>query len=168
MSAVKSVRENVWSSISPAQSHRINVKRILVVEDESEISRVLNEILMDWGFDVLTAFNGREGLDVLNSQTVDGIVLDLEMPIMDGWTMLDELRWQGYQTPVIVMSGGVDPHVLRNMLREGAQGFLVKPFTIETLSSQCQRCFRENRAWLPLESNMVSVARVVSTHKELA
>jgi len=120
---------------------RGRVKKILVVEDESAISSLLGEVLKDWDCDVLIATNGREGLDFLKTERVDGIMLDLEMPIMDGCTMLDELRWQGDHTPVIVMSGGVDSNVLRNMVKEGAQGFLQKPFTLQTLHTQFQECF---------------------------
>lgn len=162
MEAVKSIREKAGTSLSPAQSNRINLKRILVVEDDSAISGLLSELLTDWGFEVLTASNGCEGLDVLNAKTVDAIFLDLEMPVMDGWTMLDELRWQGYQTPVIVMSGGIDPERLRNMLQEGAQGFLVKPFTFESLKLQCQRFMDPSHHVVSGESRRMAESQTVS------
>jgi DNA-binding response OmpR family regulator len=154
MTMPKSVLEKTGPVKSPERYYRINQKRILVVEDQSAISGLLSECLRDWGFDVLMASNGREGLEVLNTHTVDGIFLDLEMPIMDGWTMLDELRWRGYQTPVIVMSGGVDPRALRNMLEEGAQGFLVKPFTVESLKLQCQRLLGNNQNFVSGQPRM--------------
>ncbi|MDT7042788.1 response regulator [Candidatus Nitronereus thalassa] len=137
---------------SAAHAHRTSVKNILVVEDESSIASALWELLQDWGCEVVTASNGREGLDRLRTEHVDGIVLDLDMPMMDGATMLDELRWRGDHTPVIVMSGGADVHRLRMMQNEGAQGFLVKPFTLETLHAECERCFvpdknRESLEW---------------------
>lgn len=168
MGAVKNIREHTEVSLPPAQSHRINVKRVLVVEDDSSISRLLSELLTDWGFEVFTASNGREGLDVLNAQPVDGVVLDLEMPIMDGWTMLDELRWQGDHTPVIVMSGGVDHQVLRDMLNEGAQGFLVKPFTLDTLRTQCDGCFVRDKKGVSFDSTGATDTRIAARHREVA
>jgi FixJ family two-component response regulator len=64
---------------------------------------------------------------------------------MDGRTMLDELRWLGYQMPVLAMSGGLDIPALRQLLNEGAQGFFLKPFTLQSLKQSCQQIFKKGR-----------------------
>ena len=87
------------------------------------------------------ARNGREGLDVVANHAIDGILLDMHMPVMDGRTMLDELRWLGYQMPVLVMSGGLDLPALRQLLNEGAQGFFLKPLNLKSLKQSCQQIF---------------------------
>lgn len=115
----------------------VQSKRILIVDDDLAISDMLGALLKDWGFEVVQASNGREGLQLFESHSIDGILLDLEMPVMDGWTMLDELRWQNQEVPVVVMSGGVSAESLRNVLREGAQGFLTKPFQFDELKQKC-------------------------------
>ena len=125
----------------PMTAHEARKPRILVVDDDSSIRLLLEEVLNVWGFDVLTTPNGREGLNTIKHTSVDGILLDLDMPIMDGHTMLDELRWRGYHMPVIVMSGGTDKQGLRNLLDEGAQEFLVKPFDFPHLEKTCQQTF---------------------------
>ncbi|HBP86175.1 MAG TPA: hypothetical protein DD706_00595, partial [Nitrospiraceae bacterium] len=77
--------------------------------------------------------------------TVDGILLDLHMPIMDGRTMLDELRWLGHQVPVLMMSGDADERVLRQLLQEGAQGFFVKPFHLDSLKQTCRKIIHKTQ-----------------------
>jgi DNA-binding NtrC family response regulator len=114
---------------------------ILVVEDDPSVSQLLFAALGTWGYDVFLAKNGREGLYVLTKQVVDGILLDINMPVMSGQTMLDELRWLGNQTPVVVMSGGLDVPTLRQLAKEGAQGFAVKPFSLPSLRKICSRVF---------------------------
>ena len=114
---------------------------ILVVEDDASIARMLLAALGTWGYDVFLAKNGQEGLQVLTKQVVDGILLDINMPVMSGQTMLDELRWLGYQTPVIVMSGGLDVSSLRQLVKEGAQAFAIKPFSLPSLQKICTRVF---------------------------
>ena len=121
---------------------------ILVVDDDPSVLETLHDALDLWGFEVFLAKNGREGLDVLASQKVDGILLDMDMPVMDGLTMLDELRWLGYPIPVVIMSGGVKGPALRQLVKEGAQGFMSKPFSLSFLRDVCTTIF-ENQgvAW---------------------
>jgi CheY-like chemotaxis protein len=85
---------------------------LLVVDDDPSVLEMLHDALDLWGFDVFLAKNGREGLHVLATQKVDGILVDMDMPVMDGLTMLDELRWLGYPTPVVIMSGMSKPFSL--------------------------------------------------------
>ncbi len=114
---------------------------ILVVEDDRAVAEMLEAAFRTWGYEVLVAKNGQEGLDVVATQSVDGILLDMHMPIMDGRTMLDELRWMGYQLPVWMMSGGTDRQALLQLLHEGAQGFFIKPFQLQSLQQSCARIF---------------------------
>ncbi|MBA3966246.1 MAG: response regulator [Nitrospirales bacterium] len=122
---------------------------ILVVEDDPSVARLLNTVLKDWGYHVCVARNGREGLDVVVNHTVDGILLDMHMPVMNGRTMLDELRWLGHQMPVLAMSGGLDLPVLRQLLKEGAQGFFPKPFTLQSLKQSCRQIFEKEGSSTP-------------------
>ncbi|MCA9422260.1 MAG: response regulator [Nitrospira sp.] len=101
--------------------------RILVVDDAADSAPLVTKMMARRGFEVVSAPNGREGLHVLRTMSIAGILLDLEMPVMNGWTMLDELRWQGSTIPVIVMSHEGNQAKLRKFLEEGAQDYLVKP-----------------------------------------
>jgi CheY-like chemotaxis protein/CBS domain-containing protein len=117
---------------------------LLVVDDDPSVAGLLGEALREWGYEVLVARNGREGLDIVGGRRVDGILLDMHMPIMDGRTMLDELRWLGHQMPVLMMSGGSDERALRQLLQEGAQGFFLKPFHLASLNQTCRQVFKLN------------------------
>ena len=114
---------------------------ILVVDDDPSVLEMLHDALDLWGFDVFLAKNGREGLHVLATQKVDGILVDMDMPVMDGMTMLDELRWLGYPTPVVIMSGGVKRMNQRQLVEEGAQAFMSKPFSLSFLREVCTTIF---------------------------
>ncbi len=114
---------------------------ILVVDDDPSLLKTIHDALDLRGFEMLSAKNGREGLDVLTTHNVDGILLDVDMPVMDGLTMLDELRWLGYQTPVVMMSGRLQGPALRQLAKEGAQGFMSKPFSLSFLGEVCTTIF---------------------------
>ena len=110
-------------------------KTILVVEDEPHIRGFIALALEDEGYSVQTATNGQEALDKVRRNPPDAILLDLLMPVMDGWSFLTVRRTLAaqYRCPVLVMSavGGW------NMARElGATGFLAKPFDLDSLLSR--------------------------------
>lgn len=117
---------------------------LLVVDDDPSVAGLLDQALQEWGYEVLVARNGREGLDLLDGRCVDGILLDMHMPIMDGRTMLDELRWLGHQMPVVMMSGASEESLLRRMLQEGAQGFFLKPFHLTSVQQACRKIFQKD------------------------
>ncbi|MEO8327923.1 MAG: response regulator, partial [Nitrospirota bacterium] len=117
---------------------------MLVVDDDPSVARLLDRALQEWGYEVVIARNGREGLDVVGRLPVDGILLDMHMPVMDGRTMLDELRWLGHQMPVLIMSGASEEQSLRQLLKEGAQGFFVKPFHLPSLQKACRKFIHHN------------------------
>ncbi len=132
-------------------------KHILIVDDDPSIAKALGELLTECGYGVFSALNGQEGLHMVKQHVIDGILLDLEMPVMDGWTMLDELRWGNDNVPVIVMSGGVPVESMRSLLREGAQGVLPKPVSFGVLEKKCFQIFgvpRREKARVPFQASI--------------
>ena len=117
---------------------------LLVVNNDSEVTGMLNEALQKWGFEVLVAKNGWEALVIAGRRSVDGMLVDMHMPIMDGRTMLNELRWLGYQMPVLMISSESDERILRQLLMEGAQGFFLKPFHLPSLKQVCAQVFTKD------------------------
>jgi len=141
------------------------VKTILVVDDDPVISGLLCDMLRNMDYCVMAAGNGKEGLSmVYHHHALDGIFLDLDMPIMNGRTMLDELRWKNYDIPVVLMSGEVDHGTLHKLLREGAQGCLMKPFTLKSLQAQCEGVFGPAVASAPFISgpNRKAISHLVA------
>ncbi len=103
---------------------------VLVVEDEPALRRMLSFTLKDGGFDVRTAWNGVEGLEQVSARTPDVIVLDLEMPVMDGRTFYRELRKRGLDTPVCILSAYGARQAQRELRAEAA---VQKPFSPDAL-----------------------------------
>lgn len=109
---------------------------VFVVDDDGAIRRLLRLTLVDHGFEVRTASNGRNALDQLDSDSPDVIVLDLEMPEMDGRSFFRELRGRGYATPVVILSAHGAARARRELAAEAA---LDKPFRIEDLVETLRR-----------------------------
>jgi CheY-like chemotaxis protein len=104
--------------------------RILVVDDEPSIRMLIRTILQAEGHTVTTASNGREALEMVIENVPDLIVLDLMMPEMDGWHLLEELHMRGLRrhTRVVIVSGHYDPEGASEDRRAHAHHFLPKPF----------------------------------------
>jgi len=108
--------------------------RVLVVDDDAAIREVVATVLEDDGYRVDTASNGAEALSKAGQQRIDAVILDVTMPVMDGWVFL--ARWRArpaeHRAPVLVISSARDR---RTALDRGAQAYLSKPFDLETLET---------------------------------
>jgi CheY-like chemotaxis protein len=111
---------------------------VLVIEDDSSIRDVLDMALTMQGHDVATAANGREGLAVLSRWRPDLIVLDLMMPVMDGWQFSLEQRLAGYgDVPVLVLTASRNPADSKQALQAAER--LQKPFELRHLLDTVNR-----------------------------
>jgi CheY-like chemotaxis protein len=106
---------------------------ILIVEDDTDIREALAQILSDEGYEVLSAPNGKVGLDRLRERKPDLILLDLMMPVMNGWQFREKQRAdeQFAAIPVLVISA--DASAGQEAAALGAKGFMQKPIELEVL-----------------------------------
>lgn len=116
-------------------------KRLLVVDDNEDIHMMQGDRLEAMGYGVLKATNGIEALNVLAAVPVAGVLLDIEMPVMDGLTLLRELQEQRIDVPVIVMSAGTDSKKFAQALELGAIDYLKKPIDSLLLTQKSDRLF---------------------------
>jgi len=79
--------------------------RIILIEDERQLAQILKKGLEEAGYSVDTAYDGEEGLYMLENIPADAAVLDIMLPKMDGLTVLNRVRKKGVQTPVILLTG---------------------------------------------------------------
>ena len=109
--------------------------RILVIEDEPKTGDYLLRGLAESGFTVSLARNGRDGLQMAGTEAPDLIVLDVMLPIMDGWQVLRALRLQegGADVPVIFLTARDEVQDRVKGLELGADDYLVKPFAFAEL-----------------------------------
>ena len=110
---------------------------ILVVDDDRSIREIVQAALEDEDFAVTTATNGREALERIAESRPDVILLDLNMPVMDGWAFHARVRDEGLRIPVVFMTAG--QHACVEAARCGAEGCLPKPFGIDELYGAVSR-----------------------------
>lgn len=110
---------------------------VLVVDDESATRWTVGEILEEEGFSVATAGDGEEALARIAEHQPDVILLDLQLPGMDGWQVHAWLKRLALNIPVIFMSAGIRAQVAART--QQAAGFLAKPFDLDDLLAVVQR-----------------------------
>jgi two-component system response regulator MprA len=120
--------------------------RLLVVDDDPDVRDSLSRALRYAGYQVLVATHGGEALDAVARSPVDLIVLDVLMPIMDGFEACRRLRERGDATPVLVLTArdSVDDRVTG--LDAGADDYLVKPFALGELQARVRALLRRSQA----------------------
>lgn len=120
--------------------------RLLLAEDERELSNALVAILKHSNYSVDAVYDGQEALEYLTSQNYDGVVLDIMMPKMDGITVLKTIRQQGNTVPVIMLTAKseIDDRVLG--LDSGANDYLTKPFAAKELLARIRAMTRQSGA----------------------
>lgn len=119
-------------------------KKILVVDDEEAIRDILNFALEQEGYQVVTAANGAEALDALGHGLPGLILLDMKMPVMDGWAFTRELRARyGHEVPVVVLTAAPDAQSRAREIH--AAGWLGKPFDLDVLMQVVAQHFRASQ-----------------------
>lgn len=126
---------------------------IAVIDDDKYISDMLNELLTREGYDVVRAFSGMSGLQILSEHKPDLVLLDLMMPGLSGEQVLPYIK----DIPVIVMSAKCDVGSKVNMLMSGAVDYITKPFDTAELLARIKVRLRENIQSGILEHNGLSL-----------
>lgn len=114
--------------------------RVLLVEDDKNLCFILKSSLeqMIGGYEVTTAPNGREGLELLEQKEFDVIVSDVEMPVMDGMTMVQHIRRRHPRLAIIFITGLTTARDVINGYQSGADFYIKKPFLPEELDAHIQ------------------------------
>src|SRR3989454_4126933 len=112
--------------------------KILVIDDDARDRGLLVAVLEERGYEVILADNGRTGLMLCHRQTPDAVVLDLNMPGVDGRSILQQLRILHPTLPVVVFSGLSTEEIEQEMLNQGATACIQKAFSLDQLGSALQ------------------------------
>ena len=127
------------------------VRRVLVVDDEPEVTYALQAYFLGKGYEMLTALDGIEAMRHLRQHPIDLVLLDMKMPGVNGVEVLKFIHAQSPQTKVIVVTG-YDEQFHELVERLGVDGFLIKPFGIEALTGTIEEVLMGRHDAGPLPS----------------
>lgn len=134
------------------------MSKILIIEDEKPISDIVKFNLQKEGFDIITAYDGREGLDMALSQNPDLIILDIMLPSMNGFDICKKIR-ETSNVPIIMATAKEEEVDKVLGLEFGADDYITKPFSIRELTARVKANLR--RTAMPVMNNDVHA------HKDL-
>ncbi|MET3927966.1 response regulator [Devosia sp. 2618] len=115
--------------------------RVLTVDDSRTILAMLHHTLSNAGFEVLQAEDGKQGLDLLKTETVDVVITDINMPVMDGIEFIKHVRASGQHQslPILILTTETSQDKRDQGKAAGGTGWIVKPFDPEKLISVIHR-----------------------------
>jgi two-component system copper resistance phosphate regulon response regulator CusR len=116
--------------------------RLLIIEDEAKAAAFLRKGLTENGFTTDVAGNGEDGLHMALSEAYDLIILDIMLPGRDGWSVLERLRQEGREVPILLLSARDAVHDRVRGLELGADDYLVKPFAFSELLARIRTILR--------------------------
>jgi DNA-binding response OmpR family regulator len=118
-------------------------RKILLADDEEDIKTVLRMFLESKGYQVCTAYDGLDAIDQANSEKPDAILLDVMMPLMDGFEVCKKLKAspETASIPVVMLSAASHAESVKKGLDAGAIDYLVKPFEPEALDQLLEKIF---------------------------
>ncbi len=129
--------------------------KVLVVEDDEVVRGLLTEVLTRWGYEVVCVDNGRKGLDKFQEDDFSFLISDVRMPVMDGLTMLENIRVQDKKIPIIIITAypSVDSAVVS--LDKGADYYLVKPINLNDLRAKINKCLEKKIERLQVRNKLL-------------
>jgi DNA-binding response OmpR family regulator len=132
--------------------------KVLIIEDDDVIAQGMARHLTAAGFDAVGVANGETGLARLRYEQPDVCVLDLMLPGIDGWRVIEQARSEGIGTPIVVVSARGTEHDRINALELGADDYLVKPFSMKELAARVAAAARRGtRAQEPRRGDEINV-----------
>lgn len=125
--------------------------KILLAEDEEQLSRVLVAAMKSVNYDVDAVFNGRDAVELAKKNSYDVIILDIMMPIMDGITALKQIRKSGDKTYILMLTAKAEIDDRVTGLDSGADDYLTKPFSLKELLARLRSKERRDDQYTPNE-----------------
>jgi DNA-binding response OmpR family regulator len=133
--------------------------KVLIVEDDESIRKLINKILTAQGMTVYQAGNGKAGLEMINSNKFDLIILDILMDDISGYEVAEEIRKHDLQLPIIFLSGKSQDEDIIKGLDIGADSYITKPFSPSVLSAQVKSKIKRHKE---IASDEVTLPTLIS------
>lgn len=118
----------------------------MIVDDDQDIVEILRALLETEGYDVIEAFNGKEGIDKAYQHMPHLILLDIMMPVLDGWQVCQRLKAckKTSNIPITIITAKNEQEDRNRAKKEGADDYITKPFQPEDLILRIQKSIRES------------------------
>lgn len=145
--------------------------KILLVEDDPNLSLVLQDYLEMLNFDITLCRDGNEGLNAFLKGQFNLCVLDIMMPVMDGFTLAEEIRKRDDMVPIVFLTAKAMKEDRIKGFRLGCDDYIMKPFSTEELSLRIQailkRCTNQNVMWNGKEPAQYQIGKYVFDYKNM-
>jgi two-component system response regulator CpxR len=135
-----------------------DARRILLVDDDLALCQMLAEYLQGEGFEVITVHNGRAGVDAASDENIDAVVMDITMPVMDGFEALRQMR-KNSDVPVLMLTARGDEIDRIVGLEIGADDYLPKPFNPRELVARLRAILRRTQI-LPADAPRLAQGQI--------
>lgn len=122
--------------------------RLLIVDDQKGIRRLLTEVFLEYGYEIDSCANGIKALEVIPEFKPDLIIMDVKMPGMNGIDVLKKLRETDKDIRVIMMTAYGDQHYINQAETLGVARFLIKPFDLNELKEQVEEILQDKKFWV--------------------
>ena len=133
------------SALRPSLIDMSERPKVLVIDDEPGVRELISEALSISEITAVQAADGLEALSFLRRERFDLLILDINMPKLDGLALLEKLRTEGMSVPVLMLSARADKDDINQGLRIGADDYLTKPFSIEELVLRVKAIMRRSK-----------------------
>ncbi|MDP9078604.1 MAG: response regulator transcription factor [Bacteroidota bacterium] len=141
--------------------------KVLLLEDELQLAKIVSETLRSRGFAVTHVNNGVLGLDAARKSDFDIYIADVMMPFMDGFTFVEELRKTDKQAPVLFLTAKSQTEDVIKGYASGGNDYLKKPFSLEELILRLNELLRRNAAIQSAVSEIIGQYTFYQTRQEL-
>jgi DNA-binding response OmpR family regulator len=145
--------------------------KILLVEDDPNLSMVLQDYLEMMNYDIMLCRNGKEGLAAFQNDVFNLCILDIMMPMMDGFTLAEEIRKIDDNTPLVFLTAKALKDDRLKGFRLGCDDYIVKPFSTEELSLRIQailkRCMNQAAMKEKAEEPVYEIGKFMFDHKNM-
>lgn len=143
-------------------------EKILIVDDEKTVRRSLNKCLTRSGFSCVEAGDAREALENLEKEPADLVILDIMMPGTSGSELLPQIKKSFPDTAVVMATAVVEPDMIINCMKNGAQDYITKPFDVNQMVSDIQMVLNKRQLELHLkEKSQILEGKVEEQSREL-
>ncbi len=118
--------------------------KLLIIEDDSDLVKALEVYFSEAGYNVFSAVDGREGLQRLYAERPDIVILDILIPKLDGWQVIQRIRDLS-DVPIVILTARIQEDERVKGLRLGADDYVVKPFSLKELEARVEAVLRRAR-----------------------